>query len=153
MTQTTCAVCGKTYDETQLNHSSHGLTCGMCELELDDPTASPGSSQAKGALAASAVAAVIGNAITMRKTSSSVISVDGVESGTIEQSANLPGLIGGGLAVLLAIAAVALTARLKVDKEGTQKTKKYAMIALGVVLLVWGAWTVVGALPSVQQLG
>lgn len=107
------------------------------------------------ALRAAAVSAGLGAVITYRSSSTVSDTIHGVTRTTTAQGANIPGLLGSGIAIVLALVGFTLALRAKpmdpdapvAEIAALSKSRPIAMSAIAVIA-IFAAWTLFNSLPK-----
>ena len=81
--------------------------------ELDRTLAEAALTPSKTALRAAAIAAALGTVIKYRTSSTASETLQGVTHSTTTEGANIPGLLGSGVAIVVALVGIALAVRAK----------------------------------------
>ena len=122
--------------------------------ELDRTLAEAALTPSKTALRAAAIAAALGTVIKYRTSSTASETLHGVTHSTTTEGANIPGLLGSGIAIVVALVGITLAVRAKpMDPDASAEERaalsKAGSIAmgLGVLIVLYAAWILFNALP------
>ncbi len=122
--------------------------------ELDRTLAEAALTPSKTALRAAAIAAALGTVIKYRTSSTASETLQGVTHSTTTEGANIPGLLGSGVAIVVALVGIALAVRAKpmdpdasAEERATLSKAGSIAMGLGVLIVLYAAWTLFNALP------
>lgn len=149
---TACAKCNTPLAESDANLTANGAVCDLCMADAHEVDVAAGAmAKVKSLAIAAAVATAAGYMISVRSSSSSSFSSGGKTTSHTSLSADIPGLVGSGVGLLLVVAGIYFVATTKaVDEESAGSHRKQQLI-YGLILLAIGAGAALrfmGALPS-----
>jgi hypothetical protein len=146
-----CAICQKSVASNLLNITERGEVCNQCHASLSaDDVEVMQFNAAKPLLIGGIVSVVASRVIHMQSVSTMRFASGGVGTETIEYGPEFGGLIGGGLAVLIAILGLFRVLQIKIpDDSANPAMKQKRLLFLGIFALVIciGAWVVFHSLP------
>lgn len=151
-----CTACQQSFNEAELEYSENGLICGVCAADkFAQQAGSTSLLRSRNMLGATFTATLLSSAISVRstQTTSNFGAALGIPSQTtVSISADLPGLIFGGVGLLLGLVGLLFTITAKPDdlsEESMRAHKKKQLIFCALLALVtlWAGFELYDALP------
>ncbi|OIP31057.1 MAG: hypothetical protein AUK47_23285 [Deltaproteobacteria bacterium CG2_30_63_29] len=147
-----CAQCHQPFEAAKLNLTERGNICDLCMAEVDELDVSKGAlAKVRSILIAAAVSAAAGTFISFRSSSSSSSSFGGHGTSTASISADLPGLIGSGLALLCVLFGLFTLFTTKPIDDASRKSMLKQKLVMGLLFLVVGGWALLHFLASMPS--
>lgn len=139
---TTCIACQQDFNEAELEYSEDGMICGACAADkFAQQAGSTSLLRSRSVLGAAFLATVLSKLISVRSTykeSNFGAALGMTPKTTVQIGADIPGLIFGGLGVLLGLLGLLFTITAKPDdlSDEAARAHKKKQLIFGALLLV-----------------